>query len=137
MYEAYHRPPDFCFASAFGNINNIFYNLFLISTQGGVHYGQLLSYTQTFFSSFDINIFFCPRYLMFLIVVSEWTLWLLSEKYNFDMGYSRQSMKINAKKQVWETMIFWNSYSEGGIFGTISTQFNTITTRICPQSSVK
>ena len=85
------------------------------------------------------HVFFCPRYLG-LMVVSQRTLGVLSEKHNFGKGYPRWNLKINDENWFYcgfgQWFLVWQPkwYSETVIFWKMSTQAITITTRFCPQS---
>lgn len=93
------------------------------------------------FWTFTVNAYFHPTYLLVLIIVSVQTHKVLSENLNFERGCPRQNLKSNYKNLknfivvlgndlVWETK--W--YSGIVIFGIISTQTITITTRVCPRT---
>ena len=87
--------------------------------------GNYCPVVKHFFQTLAINVFFHPRYPLVVIFVSERTLRVLSEKYNFDRGYPMWKVmsKIN------ETWIYCG-------FGQLFSLTQAITiTRICPQSS--
>ena len=92
------------------------------------------------------NIFFCARYLLVLMVVSEITLEVFFQK-NVTLIGDTQGVTWNLMTKIKENWFYcgfgqwflvWQTkqFSEIVMFWNISTQAITITTRICPQSSI-
>ena len=52
-----------------------------------------------FFQALTTYIFFCLKYPLVLVVISEKTPGVLSEKYNFDRGHPSWNLKINIKHE--------------------------------------